>query len=68
MQYPRLQTKGVFLVNCHKANGFIQVGMMVLDGSVSGDITVISPDTREQITVNIPSQQGCFFKQNIEVL
>lgn len=68
MHYPRLQTKGVFLVNCHKINNIVRVGMMVLDGTISGEVEVISPDTKEKIKINIPFYQGCLFKQQLEVI
>lgn len=62
-----LQTKGVFLVNCVVKEKTVQVGMMVLDVKIEGEVVVISPSTRESFKVKIPYRQpGCSFKEILE--
>lgn len=62
-----LQTKGVFLVNCVVKEKTVQVGMMVLDVKIEGEVVVISPSTRESFRVTIPYRlPGCSFKEILE--
>lgn len=67
MYHQCLQTKGVFLVNCVVREKTIQVGMMVLNAKIEGEVIVISPSTKESFKVKIPGKEpGCSFKEILE--